>query len=200
MLALPTLEYGTDVDALTATTIGNYATQVEVYRVYTDTTEGGSAWWYPVDNCTEEPCALTEVPLECVVDYSGRVGQVGVRPDTGSCWGWRAPDAVTINYQAGLPVVQSDDWFRWGMTRDYADIVAKLAAGLLPNKSCGCNRSDRILDAWRRDVTVPFENAAPRPLSAVEELSPFGYTVGALYAWKRVYNDTKRQSLTGTSL
>lgn len=190
----PTFTYGVDVEPLTATDSTVYVTSVDVYRVYTDTTQTGTAYWQPPGgDCYDEPCAIEAESISCLLDRNGQAGQVGVGFSADRCLNWRQPDSINISYLAGVPLVNGD------MDTQYAQVVAKLASGLLPNLSCGCERSDRIVSYWRQDVTEPGPDYTPRQLSPLELESRFGFTRGALFAWKWV-NNLKHASIGGAAL
>ena len=163
-------------------TAGNFATTVAVYRVYTDTTQQGTAYWdYTATSMLTQPSAVTSKSLVFADDNQAE-GQLFVTwDDDGTAAGFRAPDRVLANYVSGVPLVNGE------MHPDYAGIVAHLATAKLTHEACGCERSNRIIAHWRRDITIGTgENDPGRPPTAVEEDCPFGYERGALWAWLRL--------------
>lgn len=111
------------------------------------------------------------------------MGQVFIAYDGDSCCGhWRPPDQVSVNYLAGYPLVNNQ------MDPDMAQIVAALAAGILPKRTCNCERAERIIDYWREDLSIGNRERSARALSPHEQSSPFGFTRGALFAWERMFD------------
>lgn len=185
MLGLPILSSGYNVAALDVTDAANYVTQVEVYRVYRDTSDSGNAYWEAGD-CTTEPCTLEERALTCLGDRNGDYGLVFTSYDYTDCWNWRGPDKLTLNYLAGIPRISYQD----RMQQEFAQMTAYLAVGLTADLSCGCERSDRILGYWREDLSrsesTPANSRSGTFITPHQTNSAFGYTRGGLFAWDRV--------------
>lgn len=193
ILCKPVQTFGYNVMPLDVSDASNFATSVEVYRLYRDATQSGQAFWQPYDGCSEEPCDLFATNLTCLGDRNGAMGLVFIAYEDACCYGWRQADQATLNYLAGEPFVTNNR-----MREDYAQIVAYLATGLLPDLACGCERSDRIIAYWRYDVkegNVAGDRNAP-DLTSLEALSPFGFTRGALYAWNRIQELMQMQGLS----
>lgn len=189
LLVKPSLQVSYGAQALDVADANTYVTSVDVYRVYTDTAEQGTATWQPYTyGCPDLPCEA-EITDICLAPINPAMGQMGVTLlDTQCCIGWRDPNFVTLNYLAGAALDNGQ------MRTEYADWVAKLAAGLLPNLSCGCERADAILQYWRQDMTETYLTAAgaqnPVMLTVRDTQSPLGFSRGALYVWKRIpYNE-----------
>lgn len=178
---LPNATTVVDPVALDPTDPTNFVTDLAVYRVYRDDTQQGNAYWERLyGDCTSTPCTQTEKAI-CLIDRRGVLGQLAVALTEPTCCDtWRAPDQVTVNYLAGEPLVNGT------MSDAMADLVAHLAAGLLPRLSCGCERADEILAFWRHDVAADTVDVRARPLLPSEQTSPWGTSAGALYAWNRV--------------
>jgi len=185
LLVKPQLETIVNPVALDVTIATNFVSQLSVYRVYRDdisTDSQGIAFWENLtDNCADDPpCTLSEASL-CIGDRNGSRGQVFVGfTEADCCLNWRNPDQVLINYLSGERLVNNR------INPDYARQIAYLAASLLPSESCGCQRSDRLINYWREDVTNPPNDQAPRMLTEHELRSPFGFTRGSLYVWNRI--------------
>ena len=160
-----------------------YITTVDAYRAYTDTTHStsfpyqGTAIWDVPDDCTDADCSVQILPL---CQGEGRGGRIYV--DYGDPSGWPysyQADSLRLNYRAGYPLDDNGQ-----MNRELARMVAYLATALLPSDKCGCERSNRILHAWR---AKPNEGDAGRNFTAAEiDSNPFVERVGAIWTWKRV--------------
>lgn len=184
LLVKPNLESGVTVEPLNVTDTTIYVTQVNVQRVYRDDTQQGNAYWENLYPCDDEPCGLASEAI-CIADRNSRMGQVAVHfTNTDCCSHWRAPDKVTVNYLAGEALVNNE------MSEIYAQMVTYLAAGLLANFSCNCDRAKWLLEYWQHNVTqqgtINGRTVEPRALNEHEANSPYGYTNGALFAWNRV--------------
>lgn len=167
---------------LDVTEDGNYVTTLAVHRVYTDTTQQGTARWnYTVTSPLTEPTIATTKSLKFMDDEQSEGRLFVTWNDDGSASGYRAPDETLANYVCGLPLINGQ------MDEDYAKIIAHLTTGFLPEEACGCERSERIIAYWRRDVTIGTgQNDPGRFPTAEEQGCPFGYTRGALWAWHRL--------------
>jgi len=196
LLVKPNLESGVTVEPLDVTNTATYVTQVNVERVYRDTTQQGNAYWEKIFPCDEAPCDLTYQPV-CLADRNARMGQVGIHftDTTNCCSEWRAPDLVTLNYLAGEPLVNNE------MSDIYAQMVTYLSVGLLAGFTCGCERAKFLLEYWQHNVTqsgtIAGRTVEPRQLNQHEASSPFGFTNGGLYAWNRM---VAKGQVTGISV
>lgn len=96
--------------------------------------------------------------------------------------GCRWPDRVTINYLAGVPLVNGQ------MDRDWQVIVARLAAAELTAPICACATANHALHTWQFDVarTGGGNDEAYGAVSPEDLSNPFGTRRGHIYAWKRV--------------
>lgn len=97
----------------------------------------------------------------------------------------RAPDRVTIRYQAGLAL----DGI--GMREDVAVVVARLAAAELARPICACTSANKELYEWQTDLSRTGATNdlffAPNDLT-----NPIGARRGQIYAWRHI----QRQQLT----
>lgn len=184
-LILPDLTSPVNPVVLNVTTAANFATTVELYRVYRDATSTvanpaqGNAVWEEFD-CETPPCNVTYLPV-CLGARNAEMGQVSVdfyQNGVNGCFS-AEPDRVVLNYLAGERLVSGR------MDPIMADIVAHLATGLLPLGSCGCERSDRIVAWWRNLPTKDKEGARPLTFRDLDN-NPFGVSRGAMWAWDRV--------------
>jgi hypothetical protein len=184
LLVLPDTQTAMTADVLNVTTAAIFATTVDIYRVFLDTTHSdsfpyqGVAVWDAAADCVGD-CAVQVLPL-CLGE--GRGGRVFAEYGNTTCWpyAWQA-DRLQVNYLAGYPL--DDDG---QMNREMARLVAYLATALLPTDKCGCERSNRIIHHWR---AKPNEGDAGRSFTQAEiDSNPFVERNGALWAWKRIQN------------
>ncbi len=184
-LIIPDLTTPVNPIVLSVGTAANYATTVELDRVYLDGSSTvanpaqGNAIWENLD-CLTPPCQVSYLPV-CLGARNAEMGQVSVDFWQGGVNGCpnMEPDKVVVNYVAGEPLVSGR------METNMADIVAHLATGLLPIGSCGCERSDRIVSWWRNLPTKDKEGARPLTFRDLDN-NPFGVSRGAMWAWDRV--------------
>lgn len=185
LLVQPSLTTGVDPQTLDVAAAATYVEQVSVYRVYRDTTntdanpaQGVAVWDVPED-CTTPDCQI-QVKSVCLQERLSETGQVYASYGAQSGWpySWEA-DRLQVNYLAGERLVNNR------MESEHARIVAHLATALLEREKCGCDRSNRIIDHWRRMVGRGDDK---RQFTQAEiDSNPFGEPrVGALWAWKRV--------------
>lgn len=192
-----TLEYA--ADNLSATNPLTYVTQVEVYRVFTDTTATdalpyqGVGEWDAIPGCVDSSCGFEIKPI-CLSEWDASNSVVW--PAFGLPCAWpqnREPDRLSVNYLAGLPLVNGQ------MQKDMARAVAYLAASLLASEKCGCERSNRILAYWRTPLHL-LDSGQDRGFTQKElESNPFDAipSRGSIFAWKRAteWRDTEMISL-----
>lgn len=185
-LVLPDLTTVINPQNLSIAEAGNFAQEVEVYRVFRDTTATSStpyqgvAIWDEIPDCDAD-CTFSIKEL-CIAPRNNAQGRVAVNYGTPSSWPeCREPDRLQVNYLSGVPLVNGR------MDGEMARIVARLATALLPADKCGCERSNRILNYWRIRPSDGEGQNQKRSL-IVEEVRdcPWEPRQGALYAWKRI--------------
>jgi hypothetical protein len=183
LLVLPALENIVNPEPLDVTDSAIYAAQISVYRLHTDTTNAGTAYWEAQQDCNDAPCDPTSASV-CMGNRNWNMGQTFIGfTDTECCAQYRAPEQVKLNYLAGEPLINGH------MNPVYAQYVAFLATGLLANFPCGCDRANKMIEYWRFDVSSTDQALGGRPLTPLEQESPFGYSRGALYVWERIYDN-----------
>lgn len=184
----PDLELMIGAQVLDVTITTNFITQLEVYRVYTDTTATvadpaqGQAEWEPlINDCAVPPCAVEVWPI-CVGARNVESGQISADywlDGTNCPTQPREPDRITVNYLAG--VARQPNGM---MDQTMANCVAHLATSILPVDKCGCERSARIIHWWR---SFPQDGMQDRPIDPQEiEENPFGPTMGGIYVWRQL--------------
>lgn len=185
-LVKPDKTFGYKVQKLEVGEAENYVTDLEVWWTFTDSTftddqpYQGVAMWSDIPGCITPNCTFQIKPL-CLGQHEN--GQGIVAPTFGSPATWphyREPDRLSVNYLAGLPLHNGQ------MQTEMAHCVAYLAANLLANEKCGCERNNRILAYWRERITMFEDSTNARAYSKDYTNIPFPVTRGGLYAWQRV--------------
>lgn len=187
LLVDPDLTLGVTAAALDAATAANYVTDLECYRVFTDTTATaalpyqGVAIWKDIPGCSAD-CTFSIKEL-CLGEHDNDQGTVFAAFGQPCDWpyAYREPDRLEVNYVAGLALENGQ------MQPEMAKAVAYLATSLLANEKCGCDRSNRIMAYWR-DAILTFEDNAnkARGFSKDYASNPFPATRGGQWSWQRV--------------
>lgn len=160
---------------------GDFVTQVDVYRVYNDTTNAVQLVSDDyIDNCD---CTATGTT------YSGagaritnpRLGVFEVRPSACGCN--RSYEAVKVNYRAGLGLV------RGAIDPTLAEAIIRFA-----NTHFGqppCKLSERVHEKWTYD-----RDPEGRDLLTPDIIhNPFGIQRGAIFAWRTINNPRYRMGM-----
>lgn len=184
LLVNPQLALTPAPSPLDPTDTATYVAGIKVVRRYVDTSTQGEVIFEQTP-CQSSPCETLEV-CACFGERDAQMGYVvphavGGVSSGGSCTtcGY-APDFVRIHYLSGYRLEHSGSY---RMDRLHAQMVARLAATLLPNKSC-VTCSEAQIDHWRgTDEDLPFD----------EMSNPFGAQRGAIWAWKRVMEMNSRK-------
>lgn len=195
-------------NAIDPATTANYAASLEIYRHYCDTsgqtndTAQALLVWetrpYPfyynsgsptIQNSADPAAfgyALARVALRDA--ERGIVGLGEAAYDTTSSQ-WVAfgkikypPDRIIIRYLAGDALDSAGH-----MQERWAKIVSRFAAAELGKRVCACNGANRAI--YEQQIDHSFQGDArveKFQMSAEDNLSPFGYKEGALYAWRAV--------------
>lgn len=159
---------------------------IMVRRRYTDLTTQGHVYLEQIP-CYTPPC-VTIYADACFGERNARLGVVtpeatmsstGLGPSCDAACGDYAPDFVSINYLSGYPL--QDEPLR-RVDKLHAQMIARLAASLLPDKSC-VECVDTQITYWREfPRSAEGENII---LSADGLNNPFGSRRGAIWAWQR---------------
>lgn len=186
LLLNPEVEFAADPVKFNSALDANYVTSVECYRVFTDDTATealpyqGVAQWKTDPGCSQN-CTF-DIHELCLGEDSNGTGRVFASFGSACDWpfSYREPDRLSVNYLAGLPLVNGQ------MDSEMARMVTYLSVSLLANEKCGCDRSNRIMARWRAPVTrFTDRNAAGADAYAADD-TQFPMTVGGQYALKRV--------------
>jgi hypothetical protein len=185
-LVLPAVVLGLYPQQLDASVAGNFAANMEVHRVFTDTTATdsfpyqGVAIWniLPPQSVTGQ---FTIVPLT-LAENDNEGARVFATFGSPCTWPFnREPDRIQTNYIAGYPTDANGH-----MALEMAQAVTYLAVSLLATESCGCERVNRIIDSFRKPLS---QDDAQRFYTQREiDQNPFSAipSRGSLAAWKRV--------------
>jgi hypothetical protein len=141
---------------------GPFAQELDVKRVYTDSSDVGVfVWPLGIENCPE--CDEETRPA-CGYIRSSLSGVVTLLPDpTGNCF-YCGAEYLRLNYCAGKPIDPVAE-----------DAILHLAHALMPTMPCeGC---DPLLMLWRGDRAIP-ESITRERANAM-----FGVAEGSWHAW-----------------
>lgn len=186
LLINPEIEFAADAKKIDPKDDLNYVTEVICYRVFTDDTATdalpyqGVAQWKTIPGCTQN-CTF-QVKELCLGQDSNDMGMVFASFGSPSSWPFadRDPDRLSVNYLAGLPLVNGQ------MNSEMARIVTYLSVSLLANEKCGCDRSNRILARWRKPVLRFQDNNDAGAEAFAASRNTFPMTEGGQYAMNRV--------------
>lgn len=108
--------------------------------------------------------------------YDATLGQWIHACDWSHC---RAPDRVTLRYQAGIPLAGI------AMAQPRATVVARLAAAELARPICACAAANKELYEWQKDLSQT--GATDDLYQAPEDMAnPIGSRRGHLQAWRHI--------------
>jgi hypothetical protein len=194
----------------------NVVGTVDVYRVYTDTTEASAQMiWEPTpiktsllgpDFCvTASECAGCRLTTQdgCFHIRDPLTGYVVPTPATydedNAQWDQvcftenREPDSVKLWYYCGD---LSQDYLsgRVGdpLDRKWAEAIAQLTTARLERQLCTCGNLTALTQKWQKDA-AEGSNDLNVPFEEMD--NPFGTRLGELYAWRKVRRE--RQKITG---
>lgn len=173
--------------ALDPTAAATFLAALKIQRRYTDITDQGSVSIEHVA-CNGTACSNIEVAACFGSRNADRGTLIPEATETswplgaptccsGNCY--YAPDFVTVNYLSGHSLSQLGDVCR--MEHLMAQIVARLAATLVPERYCG-DCLEAQFEYWRE---LPGEDEIDA-LSDTEAGNSFGIRRGALWAWRRI--------------
>ncbi len=157
-----------------ATPLTTYVDTLDVYKVETDSSNIGTAYW---DGYVGQVGTSSGAIDSGTIVNEDELGYF--RPQIGLCglWGY-APTRLSVNYLAGYPR-QADG----SMSEPFATMVTYLSCAYMPAKKCGCERSDQIFYWWR---SFPSDGEEGRRPMIPQEIAncPFPPTRGGIYAWQ----------------
>lgn len=190
----------TDVDGAT---VGNFLTEVEVYRHWNDPQIQATLAWEPLPGVCS--CGNITCPA---CSYSSQTGCLIVRGDPKDSMvafqpaSWdaennqfiaqtltvsRQPDIISLHYYAGF---RNKTMMCPGNKLDtmWEQVVAAYAASLVSRTICDCERARANFERWQIDLayTTGATQIEAYSISPEDLDNPFGTRVGAVFAWKRV--------------
>ena len=183
-------------DPIDASDVLNLLTEVDVYRLWMDTSEQIILVWEPeASRCscsgagcpacagsTRDACALRgDYSIGVVAWQTATYDAVDARWELLGTWPYsRFPDLAYISYLHGFPT-GSDRY----MSSKWQKVVSYLAAAELPSYVVDATSQPDILYDWRMDLARQEEGSrfsvSPSGLD-----NPFGTRRGQVYAWKAV--------------
>lgn len=209
-------------DGINALDNANFATTLDVYRLFIDPTGitvdtaqaeliyETSPWPYYACACNSSTNSYDPAALASATGRAGirdsLLGEVSIGRSvynaTSGLWGSPAcgggcsgiPDRLTIRYQAGYPLDSS-----YRMDDRVKRTIAKLAAAELPQRLCACDSANRAWYHWQFDL-ARTEGGGDESYGAIspEDLNnPLGSKRGQVMAWKEIVNGAR--VLTGFS-
>lgn len=212
--------YPTDdgFEAIDISTVGNYVSEVDIYREYTDNTAVSSRFfWEPANGqivvgcsqcgttgCTEcsyttqDGCLLIrDVENGFVVPSPATYNSTTEQWDSNAYSVCRDPDRILAWYQAG----DMDEAFLRGDSCDplsdfFARVIAWVATARLERPFCQCGNVTALAESWREDLS--FQGADSAYLLDFNILdAPFGTRRSELMAYKSLSQLNKRKISVG---
>jgi hypothetical protein len=188
LLVNPQKEFAVAVTQFDPALDATYVDSLDCYRAFTDTSDSaefpyqGVAKWKTIPGCTTN-CTF-QVKALCLADQNYDQGYAYASFGLPCDWPYhdREPDSLEVSYLSGYPLVNGT------MEDEMAKIVTYLSVSLLANEKCGCDRSNRILDKWRKPILRFEDNTAAESgaQAFTANKTPFPMTVGGQYAWARI--------------
>lgn len=189
----------------------SFLSTVDVVREYLDPSDQATMLWEPFNACWAcgstgcEACAW-QTQTACLIPRNPRTGSVGMVPaewdedeeqfnyKSGTFFQGLRPQLVKVNYRSGLPYEDST----CRLTGTWARAVAVFAASMLDRPPCGCAAD--AWEQWREDLSIRQggDQNAQYEISKLDLNNPFGTRRGAVYAWRRVYDQRIAESTTLT--
>lgn len=202
---------GFDVVALDPTVAANFAAQLEIYAVSTNTagtlytdSQAALVWEtapHPGAECcgssitfgaNTDPAAVaygvTRAGIRHYEEGIVNLGRAVYNQTTANFeavdWGiCRPPERVIVRYRAGYPLDANSE-----MDRKFQVGVARMAAAELARPICACDEANRELYRWQFDLarTGGANDESYGAVSATDLDNPFGTRRGHVYAWRMV--------------
>lgn len=174
----------------------DFLTDVAVYRVYTDPSQGMSWLWEPwgLCGCGGVGCATCQLASQtgCFYVRDEKYGTVVGRPGTWTegvfaahdfSHGFRKPDFGVFSYLSGYRD-QTQTCPNKTMYPTLARAVAYYAAALLERPPCDCTVDS--WHYWREDATDVSQGRRSAPQLGANIGNPLGTRRGEIYAWNTV--------------
>ena len=199
------------VESVDGNALGNFLATVDVYRHFNDPQQQATLLWDPhggfcgcdtgtcpaCEHSTQTACLLTTDFENGIVRFSPAVWNATTEQfDSQSFAINRSPDGIRLWYYAGFqnksdrpvaPLIEMDDQF--------ARAVAFLSIQYLSRPFCGCENVQNLTERLRQDVSLNMGSEVQNTsfqLSPGILNNPFGFTQGAIEAWRIVNRGEKR--------
>lgn len=140
-----------------------FADTVDIWRVYTDTSEAGDYLCH--DACT---CNGVVSNALCGRVLNGAQGVIAVRPEIGHLCSCGVAVQASVNYLAGEP-----------LTPEAREVIIRLAHTKMPEKFCDCR-------TW--GMSWDYDNQQPAYRTFAQNENPFGLASGAWTAYQWANN------------
>ncbi len=170
----------------------NFLADVDVYRVYTDTSQQITFYYDPSLSCTTVPC---NVPTETgcayirdarrgIVAYQRADWNVTTSSFDSASWDFGPPAKAVVYYRAGkqdsrqlYPAIQMDE----ALER----MIVFYALSLLDTELCGCDNTKNIWQYQTRDLArITDSERYVMSWNALD--NPLGTTFAAMRLWKHI--------------
>lgn len=166
-------------------TVDNFVTTVDVYRVYNDSTQPSVEFVWD-EHCLIPGEATQTGLLNIVAHEPGLVSLYPAEYSAGAGWVWRDysklydPKTASLWYYAGLDTRH----------RDYhaiVEAVCYLVAARLSKPVCACGNVGNVVKELQKDVTsLSRDQGRFAPPDSYIFRNPFGTRVGEIRAWQSV--------------
>lgn len=159
-----------DPNAADTQQANDFVEKVDIYRVYNDNTTA-------VNVLAGDGTVLASFTGE-IIDFENGIIRMGGDFCTSTCW-TQAPYRMSVNYQAGLPLVNGN------MDSEMLDAIVALCNARMFNKPI--NMSSWTQNRWQRDSDPAIQQAAGQAyslLSPADAKNPFGLRMGEVIAWR----------------
>lgn len=200
---------------------GVLATQVEIYRRYTDpdgqtvTTSQGAiiwdtdpahGWWCCCSSCSGasaqgspfDPNAVSQAVARVGI-YSSERGVVvpaaSLYDATSGTWAAFPSTGCATPSRVTVRYLAGVPLVNGDMRSDWATIVARLAAAELARPICACQEANRELYRWQFDAAIQSQVESYQ-ISAEDLLCPWGTRRGHIQAWRFVQRMERVRAFT----
>lgn len=192
-------------NAIDISTTGNYVTEVDVYRVYNDTAQESTRYYWKgytsCPMCGSSGCQACADYSQggCVVVDNPDLGIVRPMPasysETDAQWQFSTfcipgtPTSVRFSYYAGaISDEYNNDWDDEPMPLYLAEAIATLASSRLEKPFCSCGNIQDNINKLRRDLIFGgrSEGFFTVPPNGIVQTNPLGTRRGEVMVWRRL--------------
>lgn len=197
----PDLLEALDATGINGDTAANFITTADVYRVYNDPETQVQFLWEPFPNCTCDTgtCTVCQHATQygCLIARDYRLGRFTYSPATYSDGAFtesyfsecRDPDQLRLWYQSGWQDKKQDrPWQQ--LDPFWEKAIAYFAIALLDREICECEPLIVFWQNWQKDLSKVDATSYTKSFRDLD--NPFGSWQGAVYAWKRANQETRK--------